>query len=67
MQIIASYIQLIVIGNSYSLASPELMRAFVQINLSQFAVRSCGERSHLQQGDDSQISYLFSYFNLFNP
>ena len=55
---------------SYSLASPEeckLMRAFAQINLSQFAVRSCGERSHLQQGNDSQISYLFfSYLNLFS-
>ena len=32
------------------------MRAFAQINLSQFAVRSRGERSRLQQGDDSQIS-----------
>ena len=54
----------------YSLASPEeckLMRAFAQINLSHFAVRSRGEWSHLQQGDNSQISYLFSYFNLFNP
>ena len=43
----------------YSLASPEeckLMRAFVQINLSQFMVRSRGKRSRLQQGDDSQIS-----------
>ena len=56
--------------SSYSLASPEefkLMRAFVQINLSQFAVRSCGEWPCLQQGNDSQISYLFfSYFNLFS-
>ena len=43
------------------------MRAFAQINLSNFAVRSCGEQSHLQQGDNSQISYLLSYFNLFNP
>ena len=34
------------------------MRAFAQINLSQFAVRSRGERSHFQQEDDSQISYL---------
>ena len=55
--------------NSYSLTSPKeckLMRAFAQINLSQFAVRSSGERSRLQQGDDSQISYLFSYLNRFN-
>ena len=36
------------------------MRAFVQINLSQLAVRSRGERSHIQQGDDS-------YFNIFKP
>ena len=45
------------------------MRAFAQINLSQFAVRSRGERSRLQQGNDSQISYLsiFFYFDLFNP
>ena len=42
------------------------MRAFVQINLSQFAVRCGGERSCLQQGDDSKISFLFSYFNPFN-
>ena len=52
------------IFNSYSLASPEeckLMRAFAQINLSQFAVRSRGEWSHLQQGNDSQISYLFFF------
>ena len=32
------------------------MRAFAQINLSQFAVRFRDERSRLQQGDDSQIS-----------
>ena len=37
------------------------MTAFVQINLSQFAVRSRVERSRLQQGDDSQISSTF-YF-----
>ena len=43
------------------------MRVSAQINLSQFAVRSCGERSRLQQGDNSQISFLFSYFNPFNP
>ena len=43
------------------------MRAFAQINLSQFAVRSRGERSRLQQGHGSQISFLFSYFNPFNP
>ena len=43
------------------------MRVFAQINLSQFGVRSRGERSRLQQGNDSQISYLFfSYFNLFS-
>ena len=44
---------------SYSLASLEeckLMRAFAQINLSQFAGRSCGEQSCLQQGSDSQIN-----------
>ena len=35
------------------------MRAFAQINLSQFAVRSRGERSRLQQGDDMQVSYYF--------
>ena len=35
------------------------MRAFAQINLSQFAVGSRGERSRLQQRDDSQISFLF--------
>ena len=35
------------------------MRAFAQINLSQFAVRSRGERSRLQQGDDIQVSYYF--------
>ena len=55
---------------SYSLASPEeckLMTAFVQINLSQFAVRSCGEWSRLQQGDDSQISFIFFIFNPLNP
>ena len=40
------------------------MRAFAQTNLSQFAVRSRGERSLLQQGDNSQINYLFSYFNI---
>ena len=40
------------------------MRAFVQINLSQFAVRSRGERSRLQQGNDSQISYLSIFFIL---
>ena len=34
------------------------MRAFAQINLSQFVVRSCGEWSYLQQGDDSQIFYF---------
>ena len=53
--------------HSYSLASPEerkLMRAFAQINLSQLAVRSRGERSHLQQGSDSQISYLFFFLIL---
>ena len=51
----------------YSLASPEeckLMRVFVQINLSQSVVRSRGERSHLQQGNDSQISYLFFFLIL---
>ena len=32
------------------------MRAFAQINLSQFAVRSRGEWSRLQQGDNSQMS-----------
>ena len=37
------------------------MRAFAQINLSQFAVRSHGERSRLQQGNNSQISYLFFF------
>ena len=37
------------------------MRAFAQINLSQFAVRYRGERSRLQQGNDSQISYLFFF------
>ena len=42
------------------------MGAFAQINLSQFVVRSRGEGSCLQQGGDSQISYLFSFFNLFN-
>ena len=55
--------------DSCSLASPEeckLMRAFAQINLSQFVVRSCGERSCLQQEDDSQISFFF-LFNLFYP
>ena len=35
------------------------MRAFAQINLSQFAVGSRGEWSRLQQRDDSQISFLF--------
>ena len=35
------------------------MRAFAQTNLSQFAVRSRGERSRLQQGDDIQVSYYF--------
>ena len=43
------------IQHSYSLASPEkckLMRAFAQINLSQFW-------SRLQQGDDSHISFTF--------
>ena len=35
------------------------MRAFAQINLSQFAVGSHGEWSCLQQGDDSQISFIF--------
>ena len=38
------------------------MRAFAQINLSQ--LRSCGERSCLQQGNDSQISYLFFFLIL---
>ena len=42
------------------------MRIFVQINLSQFAVRSRGERSRLQEGDDSQTSFIFTYFNPFN-
>ena len=42
------------------------MRAFVQINLSQFAVRSRGEWSRLQQGDDSQISFLFLNLILLN-
>ena len=55
----------------YSLASPvecKSIRAFAQINMSHFVVRSRGERSSLQQGNDSQIGYLFfSYFNLFNP
>ena len=37
------------------------MRVFAQINLSQFGVRSRGERSRLQQGDDIQISFVFSY------
>ena len=53
----------------YSLASLEkwkLMRAFAQINLSQFVVRSCGERSCLQQENNSQISFFF-LFNLFYP
>ena len=40
------------------------MRAFAQINLSQFSVRSRGERSRLQQGDDSQISYLLFFLIL---
>ena len=35
------------------------MRGFTQINLSQFEVRSRGERSRLQQGDDSQISSFY--------
>ena len=35
------------------------MRGFAQINLSQFAVGSPGEWSRLQQGDDSQISFIF--------
>ena len=51
-----------VMYSSYSLASPEeckLMRVFVQNNLSQFAVRSHGEWSCIQQGNNSQISYLF--------
>ena len=56
--------------HSYSLASPEeckLMRAFAQVNLSQFADRSRGERSRLQQENDRQVSYLFfSYFNYFS-
>ena len=56
--------------HSYSLASPEeckLMRAFAQVNLSQFADRSRGERSRLQQGNDRQVNYLFfSYFNYFS-
>ena len=57
--------------HSYSLASPEeckLMGAFAQINLSQVAVRSRGEWSRLQQGDDSQIffSYLIFLIFLFN-
>ena len=50
------------IQHSYSLASPEkckLMRAFAQINLSQFAVGSRDEWSRLQQGDDSYISFIF--------
>ena len=53
--------------NFYSLASPEerkLMRAFVQINFSQFVVRSRGEWSILQQGNDSQKSYLFIFLIL---
>ena len=37
------------------------MRAFVQMNLSQFAVRSCGERSRLQQGDNSQITSFYFF------
>ena len=37
------------------------MKAFAQINLSQFAVASRGERSRLHQGDDSQISFLFLF------
>ena len=48
--------------HSYSLASPEeckLMRAFAQISLSQFVVGSRGEWSRLQQGYDSQISFIF--------
>ena len=36
------------------------MRVFAQINLSQFAVRSRGERSRLKRGDDSQISSFYS-------
>ena len=35
------------------------MSAFAQINLPQFAVRSRGKWSCLQQGNDSQISYFF--------
>ena len=35
------------------------MRVFVQNNLSQFAVRSHGEWSCIEQGNNSQISYLF--------
>ena len=35
------------------------MRAFAQINFSQFEVRSHGEWSHLQQGDNSQISSFY--------
>ena len=55
---------------SYLFASPEeckLMGALAQINLSLIAVRSRGERSRLQQGNNGQISCLFfSYFNLFS-
>ena len=40
------------------------MRAFVQINFSQFVVRSRGEWSILQQGNDSQKSYLFIFLIL---
>ena len=53
--------------NSYLLASPEeckLMRAFVQINFSQFVIRSRGGWSRLQQGNDSQKSYLFIFLIL---
>ena len=39
----------------------KLMKAFAQINLSQFAVRSPGKRSHLQQEDDSQMSLIFHF------
>ena len=35
------------------------MRAFAQINLSQFVVGSRDEWSCLQQGDNSQISFIF--------
>ena len=55
--------------HSYLLTSPKeykFIRAFAQSNLSQFVVRSRGQRSRLQKGDDSQISSIF-YFLILIP